>query len=176
MIYYIAQVLGIFVTIGAIISMQLKNKKHILPVSALINILAALNILLLDQFGSGVIINCVAVIQVIVSLWHDRKGTEPSKAEKAVFLVVYIACGLIGFRTWLDILPIVAVVFYMFAVFQKDEQKLRVFMIGNGVSWTIYHGAIGSTAIFAQIANVISALIALYRYRNQKNKEVPSVK
>ena len=168
MVYYIAQFAGILVTVGAIVSMQLKQKKHILPLHIMMNVCGALNILLLDKFGTGVVINLVAVVQVLLSMWHDRQNTEPSKKEIAAFFVAYMACGLISFHSWLDILPIIAVIFYLFAVFQKDEQRLRCFMLGNGVSWLIYHGVLGSTVVFAQIASIASALVGLYRYRKQK--------
>ena len=164
MLYWIAQFFGILIFIGSVVGMQLKNKRHIILVSAVVNILSALNILFLDQFGSGVIINLIAVLQVILALYHDRKGTEPSRAEKIVFLIVYIVCGLISFRQGLDILPIVAVIFYMAAIFQKEEQRLRMYMLGNAAAWTIYHGIIGSTAVIGQIANGCSAMIALWRY------------
>ena len=165
--YYLGQICGVLVTVGAGVSMQMKKKQHIVLISAVVNILAALNILLLDQFGTGVIINLVATAQVFLSLWHDKRGTEPSKAEGILFLAVYILCGLVSFKGWLDILPIVAVVFYMFAIFQKEPQKLRVLMLGNAVSWMIYHGVLRSTAIFAMFVNIGSTLISLYRYRKK---------
>lgn len=166
-VYYIAQLAGIMVGIGAIVSMQLKEKKHILPIHILMNTCGAINILLLDKFGTGVVINLVAIVQVILSMKHERNNTEPSKKELAAFFVAYVGCGLISFHGWLDILPIIAVLFYLFAVFQKTPQRLRCFMLGNGVSWIIYHSIIGSTVIFAQIASITSALVGLYRYRNQ---------
>jgi hypothetical protein len=84
MTYYIGQALGLVVTAGAILTMQIKNKKPMLIVSAIVNVLSALNILLLDKFSSGVIICIVAVFQIIDSLWHDKKGTEVTLAEKII--------------------------------------------------------------------------------------------
>lgn len=168
MAYYIGQALGIIVTIGAILTLQLKNKKHMLLVSAAVNILAALNILLLDSFSSGVIINLVAVIQIIFSLYHDKKKTEVRTWEKILFLALYVAGGAIGISAPIDVLSIVAAIFYMLAMFQKKEQRIRIFLMGNMLSWTVYHAVLGSTAIFAQLAGIISSVIALIRYRNKK--------
>ncbi len=165
--YVIGQVLGIIVTVGAIITLQLKNKKQMLLVSAAVNILAALNILLLDAFSSGVIINLVAVLQIVLSLRHEKKNTDVTLPEKAVFLLLYILGGALGFKTPIDILSIVAAVFYMLAMFQKKEQRIRLFLMGNMISWTIYHAVLGSTAIFAQLAGIISSVIALIRYRKK---------
>lgn len=166
-IYYIGQVIGILVTIGAIVNLQLKKKKHMLLLSAVVNILAALNILLLDEFSSGVIINLVAVLQIFVALWHEKKQTDVNLAEKIIFFILYVAGGMLGFKTWIDILSIVAAALYMFAMFQKKEQNIRLFLLGNMATWTVYHAVLGSTAIFAQIAGIISSVIALIRYRKQ---------
>lgn len=167
MIYYTAQILGIVVTAGAILTLQLKNKRHMLTVSAVVNVLAAINILLLDGFSSGVIINIVAFLQIIVSLRHEHKKSDVTLPEKIVFLVLYVIGGALGFKTWIDILSIVAAVLYMLAMFQKKEQHIRLFLLGNMATWTAYHAVLGSTAIFAQIAGIVSSIIALYRYRKQ---------
>ncbi len=168
MTYYIGQILGIIVTIGAILTMQIKNKKPMLIVSAVVNMLSALNILFLDKFSSGVIICLVAVFQIIDSLWHEKKGTEVSLAEKIIFLVLYVAGGVFGFEKPIDILSIIAAILYMLAMFQKKEQHIRLFLLGNMATWTVYHTVLGSTAVFAQLAGIISSLIALYRYRKSK--------
>lgn len=167
MSYYIAQIFGLFVTAGVIITQQLKKKKQMLIVSVFVNILSAANILLLDGFNSGVIVCIVAVFQLLVSILHEVKGTESGLAEKIIFLVLYVAGGIIGIKNPIDLLSTFAAFFYMLAVFQKKEQHIRLMLLVNLSSWTIYHGILGSTAIFAQIAGIISALIALYRYRNK---------
>lgn len=166
-IYYIGQIVGILVTIGAIVNLQLKKKQHMYILSIIVNILSALNILLLDGFSSGVIICLVADIQIVLAILHDKKQTEVHLAEKIIFFVLYVAGGLLGFKTWIDILSIVAAALYMFAMFQKKEQHIRLFLMGNMATWTVYHAILGSTAIFAQIAGIISSVIALIRYRKQ---------
>lgn len=165
MSYYIAQFCGILVTVGVVLTMQLKKKKQMLIVSVAVNALSAANILLLDGFSSGVVVMFVAILQLLFSIWHEKKGTESGTAEKIVFLALYIAGGVIGYTSPLDILSTVAAVFYMLAVFQKKEQNIRLMLLVNLSLWTIYHSILGSTAVFAQIAGVISSLTALYRFR-----------
>ena len=87
-VYYIGQVVGILVTIGAIVNLQLKKKKHMYILSIVVNILSALNILLLDGFSSGVIICLVADIQIVLAIWHDKKQTEVNLAEKIIFFAL----------------------------------------------------------------------------------------
>ncbi|MBR4859593.1 MAG: YgjV family protein [Clostridia bacterium] len=166
--YYAAQFLGILVTLAVILTLQMKKKKQMLFVSVLSNVFSAANILLLDGFNSGVVVCLVAVCQLFVSLWHEYKGTQSGTAEKVIFLILYAAGGLLGYKIPLDLLSTLAAVFYMLAVFQKKEQNIRLMLLANLSLWTIYHSVLGSTAVFAQIAGIISSLIALYRFRNKK--------
>lgn len=164
-IYYIGQAVGILVTIGAVVNLQLKKKQHMYILSIIVNILSALNILLLGGFSSGVLICLVADIQIAMAIWHDKKQTEARLPEQIIFLALYVVSGLLGFNTWIDILSIVAAVLYMLAMFQKKEQNIRLFLLGNMATWTVYHAVLGSTAIFAQLAGIVSSVIALVRYR-----------
>lgn len=166
MSYYIAQILGVLVTVGVILTLQLKKKKQMLIVSVLTNAMTAVNILLLGEFNSGVIVCSVAVFQLLISLVHEHRNTESGLAEKIIFLVLYVSGGILGYEVPLDLLSTVAAVFYMLAVFQKKEQNIRIMLLVNLSLWTVYHAIMGSTAVFAQIAGIISSLTALYRYRN----------
>lgn len=169
MSYYIAQFFGLLVTAGVITTQQLKKKKQMLILSVFVNIFSAANILLLDGFNSGVIVCLVAVLQLLVSIWHEVKGAQSGTVEKIIFLILYVGGGIIGINNPIDLLSTFAALFYMLAVFQKKEQNIRLFLLVNLSTWTVYHGILGSTAIFAQIAGIISSLIALYRYRNKKS-------
>ncbi len=165
--YIAGQIVGIIVTITVIVIQQLKSRKQILWASVFVNVLGALNVLLLDGFGSGVTVNFVAIAQILVALWHEKKNTTETLIEKIIFLILYVGVGVMSYNSPLDILAILAAVFYMVAMLQKKEQNIRLCLLANMTSWTIYHGILGSTGIFAQIAGIVSALIALYRYRKK---------
>ena len=171
MAYIIGQIFGVIASILVVVVLQLKHRKHILWASVLVNTIGGINVLLLNGFSSGVIMNIVAISQILVSLWHEKKGTQENTVEKVIFCALYIVGGILGYTTPIDILAIVAAVFYMLAMSQKKEQRIRMFLIGNMVSWTIYHGYLGSTGIFAQIAGLISSFIGIYRYRQKKTTE-----
>lgn len=166
--YIAGQIVGVLVTITVIIIQQLKKRTQILWASVLVNVLGALNVLLIDgKLGSGVTVNFVAIAQILVALWHEKKNTKESLIEKIIFLILYVGVGAMSYTGPLDILAILAAVFYMVAMLQKKEQNIRLCLLANMTSWTIYHGILGSTGIFAQLAGIVSALIALYRYRKK---------
>ena len=110
----------------------------------------------------------IAIVQIIVSHIHDKKGTAVPLLEKIIFLVLYIAGGLVGLTGPKEILPIIAAIFYMVAMFQKDPQKIRYILLGNMSSWVVYFLFPFNTSIFAQIAGIISSVIGILRYRKQK--------
>lgn len=168
--YIAGQIVGVFVTIMVIVIQQLKSRKQILWASVFVNMLGALNVLLLDGFGSGVTVNFVAIAQILVALWHERRNTAEALPEKIIFLILYVGVGVISYTSPLDILAILAAVFYMVAMLQKKEQNIRLCLLANMTSWTIYHGILRSTGIFAQLAGIVSAVIALYRYRQRGKK------
>ena len=168
MVYYIAQAFGILATISAVLTFQLKNKNQMLFVGIFSNAAVALNITLLDGFTSGVIINIVAIAQIIVSFCYEKAGKEIPIILKGLFLVLYIIGGSVGFEKAIDILSIVAAVLYMIAMFQKNPQRIRYFLLGNMSAWTVYFFVLQSTAIFAQLAGITSSLIGIYRYRKSK--------
>lgn len=169
MLYYIGQALGIFATIADIVTFQLKSKKQMLFLNLLTNLAVAFNIFFINkEISSGGIICLIAIVQLIVSFYHDEKGKDVSLIIKIIFLVVYIAGGIIGFTKPIDILSIVAAILYMVAMFQKDPQKIRIILLGNMFSWVVYFLFPFSTSIFAQFAGIISSLIGIYRYRKDK--------
>ena len=141
-----------------------------LVLSVLVNTMSAANILLLDSFNSGVVVCCVAVVQLIITYWLESKNKEISLVIKILFLILYLIGGLMGYHSPIDLLSTVAAVFYMIAMLQKKEQNIRLMLLVNMSLWTVYHSILGSTAVFAQIAGIISSLIALYRYRNKSKK------
>lgn len=166
--YIAGQIVGVLVTLTVIIIQQLKSRKQILWASVFVNILGALNVLLIDgKLGSGVTVNFVAILQILIAIWHEKKNTKETMVEKIIFLILYVGVGVISYTSPLDILAILAAVFYMVAMLQKKEQRIRLCLLANMTSWTIYHGILGSTGIFAQLAGIVSAVIALYRYRKK---------
>ena len=171
MTYYIGQALGILAIAMTILMFQLKNKTHMLFVNIISNAAVARNVLFIkNEFNSGVIICLIAIVQIIVSHIHDKKGTEVPVIEKIIFFVFFFSGGLFGFTGPKEILPIIAAVFYMIAMFQKNPQRIRYILLGNMSAWVIYFISPFSTSIFAQIAGIISSVIGILRYRKKNGR------
>lgn len=172
LLYIIAQAFGIFATLCCFAMPLFKKKWQMLLVNVAGNLFFILNLLLLgahsgDWLGNAtaMIVNLVSLVQVLISFRHVQKGTPVTKAENLVFLALYVGMGFIGFNRALDFLPIIASVFNMLAVFQKDEQKTRYLVLCNASIFCTYYIIIGSTSLLAELMAVITTVIALVKYR-----------
>lgn len=174
LLYIIAQAFGIFATLCCFAMPLFKKKWQMLLVNIAGNLFFILNLLLLgahsgDWLGNAtaMIVNLVSLVQVLISYRHVQKGTPVTKTENLIFLMLYVGLGFIGFNRALDFLPIIASVFNMLAVFQKDEQKTRYLVLCNASIFCTYYIIIGSTSLLAELMAVITTVIALIKYRKK---------
>lgn len=175
LIYIEAQVFGLFATLCCFIMPLFKRKWQMLLVNVASNLFFILNLLLLGLHETGdlfanataMIVNLVSLAQVLLSYVHVQKDIPISKAENIVFLLLYVGLGFVGFNRALDLLPIVASVFNMLAVFQRDEQKTRCLVLCNASIFCTYYIIIGSTSLLAELMAVITTVIALIKYRKK---------
>ena len=174
MIYYIAQGFGLFATLCCFIMPFFKKKWQMLLVNVGGNLFFILNLLLLGANegnifanSTAMIVNLVSLVQILLSYRHVQKDTPVTKAENIIFLLLYVGMGFIGFQRVLDFLPIIASVFNMLAVFQKDEQKTRYLVLFNAAIFCTYYIIIGSTSLLAELMAVITTVIALIKYRKK---------
>ena len=168
MSYYIGQALGLLASGCSLLIPLQKKKWQMLVLSAACNLLFALNMVLIGQIGSAVLIYLVALTQSLVSLRHVKSKQAVSVLENILFLILYVSCGLIGFRSALDLLPIVGSVFIMLATFQPDERKSRIYMLTNATLFFIYCLIVGSASMLAELMAMITTLIAMVKYRKKK--------
>ena len=175
--YVLGQALGLIGTAVTIATPQFRTKFQILLCNASVNALNALSFAMLGETGSAVYLCLVAIVQTLVSMWHEKKQTSVLIWETILFFVLYAGFGFYGMISsdafvWaitkhnlLQLFPIIGAVMLMFSVFAKGEQKTRFFLLLNGAAWLIYTAAIGSTVFFTSIASIISTITALWKYR-----------
>ncbi len=178
MVYIIAQAFGIFATLCCFLMPLFKMKRQMLIVNIAGNLFFILNLLLLGGYegnlfanSTAMIVNAVSLAQVLLSYYHIQKGLPIHKAENYIFLALYVGLGFVGFHRILDFLPIIASVFNMLAVFQRDEQKTRWLVLFNAAIFCIYYIILGSTSLLAELLAVITTVIALIRYRKASKNQ-----
>lgn len=175
--YILGQILGLIGTVITIATPLFRTKFQILFCNASVNALNALSFAMLGQTGSAVYLCLVAIVQALVSMWHEKKQTAVLAWETILFFILYAGFGFYGMVSsdgfaWamtlhnlLQLFPIIGAVMLMFSVFAKGEQKTRFFLLLNGASWLVYTAAIGSTVFFTCMASIVSTIAALWKYR-----------
>lgn len=174
LIYLLAQGSGIFATLCCFAMPLFKKKWQMLLVNVASNLFFILNLLLLGAHegnlfanSTAMIVNWVSLVQVLISYWHVQKEKPVTTTENIIFLLLYVGLGFIGWGRALDFLPIIASVFNMLAVFQKDEQKTRFLVLCNASIFCTYYIIIGSTSLLAELMAVITTVIGLIKYRKK---------
>ena len=180
--YLTGQICGLIGTVITLIQPQFRKKFHILICTILVNGLNALNFTFIGQLGASVYLCLVAVVQALVMMWHNHKESAVTKWENILFLLLYVGFGIYGMvsvpdfawgLTWanaLEILPIIGALMLMLSVFAPTEQKTRLFLLFNGAAWLVYTAVIGATAFFTCVVAMVSAGIALWKYRKTPSK------
>ena len=177
--YIIGQVIGIVASVVAIMIPLYKKKWQMLINNLLANLLLGLNLIFLDEIGSGIFLFAVAVVQGIINLIHTLRGEEVKLPEKLIFFVLFVGLGFYGLVTapgfvpaingknLLELLPIIGAVMSMCFVFARKEQTARKFLLCCDSAWATYYAFIGSTAILGNIASITLCLIAMFAYRKK---------
>lgn len=165
--YIIGQGFGILATVCCLIGPFGKKKWQMLVNSAAANLFVALNLLFIGEVSSALIINLVAIVQTGCSICHVCSEKPVKMFENIIFLIAYVVCGALGYKTFLDILPIIGAILFMLLVFQRDEQKTRLINLSNAAVYLLYYLLIGSASALAQVASIATTLAALYHYRKK---------
>ena len=122
----------------------------------------------------------IAIVQILLSMHHDRRKTEVTRLENILFFLLYLFIGLWGIATaegfvmevsWknlAELLPILGALMNMFSVFAKGEQRIRQFLLICAACWLLYSIIVGAANFFASLAAMISTVLAMIRYRRQQ--------
>lgn len=178
----IGQIIGLVSSVITVLNPVYKKKWQMLVNNIMTNLLLGLNLVFLGEFGSGVFLFAVAVVQAIINLIHTLRGQEVKAAERVIFFILYVGLGLYGLVTapgfvlalnaqnLVELMPIAGAVFSMCFVFARKEQVARRYLLCCDSLWGIYYIIIRSTAVIGSIISITLCLISLYRYREKKTK------
>ena len=179
--YFIGQGFGILSTITDILLPQFPKKWQMLIANICVNLFLGLNLVFLNQIGSGIFLFAVAVVQAVVNLIHTLKEQPPKKWEYVLFFCLYVGLGFYGLvsapgfvfaingKNLLELLPIIGAVFSMLFVSTREERIARRYLMVCNIMWATYHTIIGSTAVLGAIFSGVSCMIAIIRdYKKRK--------
>ena len=173
--FYIAQAIGLCITIMSILVQHFKKMHWIVAMEALMNGMAAVQYLLLDGM-SGMWVSLIASANAICMLGYVKFGNQESRKIPNILCIVFaaahIAMGVQSIHVWYDVIPVAAAIVFTVAMVQPSPFFYRVCRIINGTVWTVYCVCTGAyTMILTQVLGIVSAVTAIWRLDIKKKKE-----
>ena len=175
----LGQFFGILVMIGCIVNNQFPKRWQMLLGLAVINLFSSLNQLLVGSGLTAALLGFVAVIHCPINAYKSKKELPIHLWENIFFSILYLSAWVVGFIVstkngtplYLDIMTLLATVCFLGSVFFPKERDIRLCTLTNSFIYFVYDTLNLNIAAVAKLFSVISAVIALYRYRNKGKKD-----
>lgn len=161
--FYIAQGISVLTALTAIVTMQMKNMKGILLGQITANLLTASTYFLLGGF-SGAGICLIAIVQSVVMFFYERKEKKPHLVVILLFILLYITCSIVYFKSFIDIFSALAAVFFAVSITRTKASSSRFWYVFNPLCWVVYDvytRAYGNLIMHAVI--FLSTFVAMIR-------------
>ncbi len=164
----IAQVVGFIGIIVAFISFQCKDNKRLFFYQLLSSVIWVIHFLILQAY-SGVLLNAAGAIRGFF-LYNTDKKWGSSKVTMIAVTLLMIACGIVTWTGPICLFPAIGMALGTLAMWSRNGRLLRwVQLLCVSPFWIIYNIPNKSIAgIVCETMNMISVIIALYRFRKQK--------
>ena len=165
--FYIAQALGIIITIINIIAPHFKKKSTILFISTTANVLY-LGVYYLLGEDSGVAMYIVMIARSLTFYLFSRKEKKAPFWVMLLFVSASIISVIVTWSGWVCLLLLGAAA-NTYGQWQKNLKVLRVALIITTLSLGTYNVLVGAyTGAVNEYLQVISASVALWRFRKAK--------
>lgn len=87
-------------------------------------------------------------------------------------IIISIILGTITFKSYIDILPIICSILYIFSIIQTKEKNIRRISFVNILLWIIYDIVCQAyTTAISDTFMTISIIIGMYRFDYKKEKD-----
>ena len=166
------QLIGFAAMALAFASYQAKKRTTILTVQILSSTLWALQFFLLGA-AAGLANNLIAIVRNAIFAQQEKHAWARARLLPAIFILLYVAAAVYAYTLegWLCLLPLFGMVLQTFAYNCENERSIRLLSLGVSPPWLVYDAIKSSAAgVLCESLNILSILLALFRYRNNKKE------
>ena len=164
-----AQIVGFIGIAVAFISFQCKDNRRLFFYQLLSSIIWVIHFLILKAYA-GVLLNAAGAVRGFF-LYNSDKKWGSSKVTMTAITILMIACGIITWTGPISLFPAIGMAAGTIAMWSGNGRLLRwVQLLCVSPFWIVYNIPNQSyTGIICESMNMISVIIALIRFRKQKN-------
>lgn len=173
MVYWIAQGFGILGLLVMVISLFQKNKDRMLGYVAFNGIFFGIEYLLLGAY-SGMFSNFFGIFRTYISKEKEKHKNLNKWYILLFFIIGYAIIGFISFDGKIvSLLPIIAEIIYVIALWQKDVKKIRIGTLLMVILWLIYDIFVKAyPSMITDLIVMSSTIVAIVIKDILKRKEV----
>lgn len=156
--FIISQIL-VAIAIGFdLMSFQFKDRKSIVTCLFFAGILISSHFILLEQWTAASLMT-IATVRYLVSVFST------SQKLKYLFCSASIISSVLTYSGLVSVISCLGSIFQTIAAFNKDDRRLREFMIIGTAFWLLHNYLIGSpTAVVMEVLFISSNLVGYYRF------------
>jgi len=170
--FYIAQAVSLAAMAASITIQQLKDIRQIIAGSFVINLLSAIQYLLLGGLSGGWI--CIVAAFQCVAMFFVSRREDANKLRKwflLLFAAMYVAGTCMVYQGIKDLFSCAGALFFVLSILQEKPAKYRRFSACNALVWIVYNIPTGAYVnLVSQLFKLGSILVAMVRMDLPKNK------
>lgn len=133
-----SQIMGFIALILVCIAYFVKTKAIFLSLQIVANIFYAAAFLFLQSYVAG-LITLISILRCLYIFVCEKKKFKYSAYFLPIFIVCYVAIGVIFWKNWFDIIPIITASSFTIAFFIKGLQKTRILCVLPNALLVIYN-------------------------------------
>ena len=165
--FIIAQIIGILALIILMLSFQKNEKKLLLKYQTVSSLLYAIQYTFLGAY-TGSLMNLTCIARNFIFTKYNNKTPI---YWLIIIITLMITFSLITYIGIISLLPLFAVVLYSIAVWSSNLKLIRFTEVVSCTLFIIYNiRVLAITGLIATIIELVSALIAIYRFDIKNNK------
>ena len=164
MIQLIAQVIGFLALLFVLLSFQKNNRYFILLFLIIAQILFTIHFGLLGAW-TGAAMNGVAALRTYIFNQRESKHWSNNHVWLYLFILLFWISGIISWKGYFSLLPILAMTVDSFAVWNKKTSNIRLFMLIPRPLWFVYNFTVGSYAgMITEVFVLFSIVVGVIRF------------
>lgn len=169
--FLIAQILGIFSTIAAILCVQARSAGGVLLGQILANGFSGLSYGLLGSLSGAWVCILASVHSVLISCIRKLDAVRSKKwifGISIVFAIAYVVGSVVTYTRWPDAISCICALLFVLTIAQEDASKMRNVMLVSMSLWVFFDISVGAyTNIITHASTIVSIITAKMRLDKQ---------
>lgn len=166
--FIIAQVFGIIGIVFWITSVQKKEQYKILQLQTVTNFVYTIQFIILGVYSAAAM-NLVSTFRCLLFSYKRKNGKEISKMWLLIFIVLIVALGVLTYKDYLSLIPVIITLFYTVSSWLKNTKWLRIVFVFMAFAWIYYNfNERAYVNIIGNVFEIVSGIVSLIRYSKVK--------